>query len=389
VHDKTRSDTPDTPELRRDLEPEELLAVILDYTGKIANERSLDRVLMLMADMGKQIVVSDRCTVWLLDEQRNELWSKVAHGVTELRIPLGAGLAGHSIATGEPIFIDDAYTNEPFRDALEQGALLTDQQTGYRTKALLVIPFRNNEGAVIGCYQAINKMTPSGTFSERDLRNLSLAASYSGKSIESALLVQEIEETQREIIFTMGEIGESRSKETANHVKRVAEYSYILALGLGLSQEEADLLKMASPMHDIGKVAIPDSILHKPGPLTDDEFELMKTHTEIGYNLLKNSKRRILKTAAIVAVQHHEKWNGKGYPHGLKGEEIHLYGRITAIADVFDALGSDRVYKKAWELERILELFRQERGQHFDPDVVDAFFANLPAILNVREQYAE
>ena len=386
MHDKFRSET---PELRKDLEPEELLAIILGYTGKIANERSLDQVLMLMADMGKQIVVSDRCTVWLLDEQRNELWSKVAHGVNELRIPLGAGLAGHSIRTGEPIFIDDAYTNEPYRDALEHGALLTDKQTGYRTKALLVIPFRNNEGQVIGCYQAVNKMTESGTFSERDLRNLSLAASYSGKSIESALLVQEIEETQREIIFTMGEIGESRSKETGNHVKRVAEYSYILALGLGLSQTEADLLKMASPMHDIGKVAIPDSILQKPGKLTEEEFELMKTHTEIGYNLLKNSKRRILKTAAIVAEQHHEKWNGKGYPHGLKGEEIHLYGRITAIADVFDALGSDRVYKRAWELERILDLFGEERGQHFDPRIVDVFFDNLPAILDVRERYAE
>lgn len=377
------------PRLKKDLEPEELLGVILEYAAKIANERSLDNVLMLMADMGKQIVVSDRCTVWLLDDQRGELWSKVAHGVKELRIPLGAGLAGHSVSTGEPIFIDDAYTNLQFRDVLASGALRTDKQTGYRTKALLVIPFRNNEGEVIGCYQAINKMTESEVFSERDLNNLSLAASYSGKSIESAMLAQEIEETQREIIFTMGEIGESRSKETGNHVKRVAEYSYILASGLGISQQEAEILKMASPMHDIGKVAIPDSVLKKPGKLTDEEFDIMKTHTEIGYSLLKNSKRRILKTAAIVAEQHHEKWNGKGYPRGLKGEEIHIYGRITAIADVFDALASDRVYKKAWELDRILNLFKEERGQHFDPQVVDAFFEHLSAILKVRDEYAD
>ncbi|WP_202916208.1 HD domain-containing phosphohydrolase [Paenibacillus mesophilus] len=377
------------PRLKKDLEPEELLGVILEYAAKIANERNLDNVLMLMADMGKQIVISDRCTVWLLDDQRGELWSKVAHGVKELRIPLGAGLAGHSVRTGEPIFIDDAYTNEEFHDVLVSGALRTDQQTGYRTKALLVIPFRNNEGEVIGCYQAVNKMTDSEVFSERDLRNLSLAASYSGKSIESAMLAQEIEETQREIIFTMGEIGESRSKETGNHVKRVAEYSYILALGMGIPQAEAEILKMASPMHDIGKVAIPDSVLKKPGKLTDEEFDIMKTHTEIGYSLLKNSKRRILKTAAVVAEQHHEKWNGKGYPRGLKGEEIHVYGRITAIADVFDALASDRVYKKAWELDRILNLFKEERGQHFDPDVVDSFFEHLPAILKVRDEYAD
>ncbi|WP_211326481.1 HD domain-containing phosphohydrolase [Paenibacillus flagellatus] len=377
------------PRLKKDLEPEELLGVILEYAAKIANERSLDNVLMLMADMGKQIVVSDRCTVWLLDNQKGELWSKVAHGVSELRVPLGAGLAGHSVATGEPIFIDDAYTNEEYRDVLLNGALRTDQQTGYRTKALMVIPFRNNEGEVIGCYQAVNKMTASEKFSERDLRNLSLAASYSGKSIESAMLAQEIEETQREIIFTMGEIGESRSKETGNHVKRVAEYSYVLALGLGIPQQEAEILKMASPMHDIGKVAIPDAVLKKPGKLTDEEYDIMKTHTEIGYNLLKNSKRRILKTAAIVAEQHHEKWNGKGYPRGLRGEEIHIYGRITAIADVFDALGSDRVYKKAWELDRILNLFKEERGQHFDPRVVDVFFEQLPTILNIRDRYAD
>ncbi|MEF3302742.1 HD domain-containing phosphohydrolase [Paenibacillus sp. GYB003] len=377
------------PRLKHDLEPEELLGVILDYAAKIANERHLDNVLMLMADMGKQIVVSDRCTVWLLDEQKGELWSKVAHGVKELRIPLGAGLVGRSVMSGEPIFIDDAYTNVEYRDALASGALLTDRQTGYRTKALMVIPFRNNEGDVIGCYQAVNKLTESAVFSERDLRNLSLAASYSGKSIESAMLTQEIEETQREIIFTMGEIGESRSKETGNHVKRVAEYSYIVALGLGIPQAEADILKMASPMHDIGKVAIPDSVLRKPGKLTDEEFDLMKTHTLIGYNLLKNSKRRILKAAAVVAEQHHEKWNGTGYPHGRRGTDIHIYGRITAIADVFDALASDRVYKKAWELDRILNLFKEERGEHFDPDVVDVFFERLPAILKARDEYAD
>ncbi|MDF2722179.1 MAG: hypothetical protein K0Q59_1854, partial [Paenibacillus sp.] len=117
--------------------------------------------------------------------------------------------------------------------------------------------------------------------------------------------------------------------------------------------------------------------------------DVMKQHTDIGYNLLKNSKRRILKTAAIVAEQHHEKWNGRGYPRGLKGEEIHIYGRITAIADVFDALASDRVYKKAWELDRILNLFKEERGQHFDPHVVDAFFDHLPAILKIRDDYAD
>ncbi|WP_438447872.1 HD domain-containing phosphohydrolase [Gorillibacterium sp. sgz5001074] len=375
--------------VKHDLQPEEMLRVIFDYTAKIANERHLDRVLMLMANMGREMIVSDRCSVWLVDRHRNELYTTVAHGVSGIRIPLTAGLVGHAIGTGEPIFIDDAYTNEPYKMVLATGALATDKTTGYRTKALMVVPFRNNDGEIIGAYQAVNKLTESEVFSAKDLEYLTLAASYAGKSLESVQLHTEIEETQKEIIFTMGEIGESRSKETGNHVKRVAEYSYVLAIGLGMPREEAELLKMASPMHDIGKVAIPDSVLKKPGKLTDEEFDIMKSHTDIGYSLLRNSSRRILKTAAIVAYEHHEKWNGKGYPRGLRGEEIHLYGRITAIADVFDALASDRVYKKAWELDRILNLFHEERGSHFDPAVVDAFFANLPRILEIREEYRD
>lgn len=375
--------------LKDELNPEQLLRLIFSYIEKITNARDLDKILMLMADMGKEMVRSDRCAVWLIDEQNNELWTRVAHGVSELRIPREAGLVGLSISKGEPIFIDDAYNNEEYKDVLKQGALVTDQQTGYRTKSLIVIPFRDSEGTIIGAFQAINKLTPSQTFTALDIEYLTLAASYSGKSIESALLTQEIEATQREIIFAMGEIGESRSKETGNHVKRVAEYSYIIARGLGISEEEAEILKIASPMHDIGKVAIPDAVLNKPGKLSDEEFAVMQSHASIGYGLLKNSKRVILKTAAIVAEQHHEKWDGTGYPNGLKGEDIHIYGRITAIADVFDALGSDRVYKKAWELDRILQLFEAEKGRHFDPQVVDAFMTQLPQILEVRDRYAD
>lgn len=378
-----------TPKIKKNLEPEEMLLVIFDYAAKIANERRLDHLIMLMADMGREMVVSDRCTVWLIDKQNNELYSTVAHGVPQLRLPRDAGLVGHSITTGQPIFIEDAYVNTEFKSVLESGAIAMDLKTGYRTKALMVIPFRNNEGEIMGAYQAVNKLTVEEQFSKKDLEHLTLASSYAGKSLESALLSNEIEETQKEIIFTMGEIGESRSKETGNHVKRVAEYSYILAKQLGMSHEEAELLKIASPMHDIGKVAIPDSVLKKPGKLTDEEFDIMKAHTNIGYGLLKNSSRRILKTAAIVAHQHHEKWNGRGYPRGIQGEEIHIYGRITAIADVFDALGSERVYKQAWELDRILNLFKEERGQHFDPLVVDAFMAQPPEILKVRELYSD
>jgi len=200
---------------------------------------------------------------------------------------------------------------------------------------------------------------------------------------------QEIINTQKEIVYTMGEIGEKRSNETGNHVRRVAEYSELLALKFGLDKEDAKLLKMASPMHDIGKVAIPDAILNKPGRLDKDEFEIMKTHAQLGHAMLNHSERPILKAAAIVANEHHEKYNGQGYPHGLKGKDIHLFGRITAIADVFDALGSDRVYKKAWKDEQIFELLKKERGQHFDPQLVDLFFDNIDDFLTIRNKYQD
>jgi response regulator RpfG family c-di-GMP phosphodiesterase len=203
---------------------------------------------------------------------------------------------------------------------------------------------------------------------------------------EITTLNREIEETQREVVFTMGSIGESRSKETGNHVKRVAEYSKVLALYYGLSEEEAEMLKQASPMHDIGKVAIPDAVLNKPGRFDEEERRIMDTHAALGYEMLKHSNRTLLQMAATVAYEHHEKWDGSGYPRGLRGEEIHIYGRITALADVFDALGSDRVYKQAWDDERIFTLFKEERALHFDPRLIDIFFDHLEEFLAIREK---
>jgi putative two-component system response regulator len=209
------------------------------------------------------------------------------------------------------------------------------------------------------------------------------------KLLEVEVLKREIEDTQKEVIFRMGAIGESRSRETGNHVKRVAEYSKLFALYYGLSKDEAETLKQASPMHDIGKVAIPDAILNKPGRFNEEERRVMDTHAQLGYDMLKGSNRKLLNMAATIAYEHHEKWNGKGYPRGLKGEEISIFGRITAIADVFDALGSDRVYKKAWSDERIFKLLKEERGEHFDPKLVDIFFNNLSQFLEIRTTFAD
>jgi len=208
-------------------------------------------------------------------------------------------------------------------------------------------------------------------------------------AFDNIYLNREIIETQKEMIITLGEVVETRSKETAFHVQRVADASYLLAVYSGIDVESAEMLRLASPMHDVGKIGIPDSILNKQGRLTEEEFEIIKSHTVIGYDILKNSKREIMRMASIAALQHHEKWDGKGYPRMLAGEEIHIYGRITAVADVFDALTHKRIYKDAWNIDDVVELFHKEKGKHFDPNLVDILFEHLDEFLSINEKYPD
>ena len=224
---------------------------------------------------------------------------------------------------------------------------------------------------------------------ELDKKLLELFSNNISVAFDNLELDKEIFETQSEIIETLGEVVESRSKEAANHVRRVAHLSRALALWIGLSEEQAQELYMASPMHDVGKVAIPDSVLLKPGTLTEEEFEVMKTHVNIGHDIFARSKRPTLKAAAIVAGQHHEKFNGLGYPNGLKGDEIHIYGRIVALVDVFDALSHSRCYKEAWPSKDVLQLLEEEKGQHFDPDLVETFVKNMNEVRKIMEAYPD
>ncbi len=206
---------------------------------------------------------------------------------------------------------------------------------------------------------------------------------------ENIRLHEVIDRSQKELIYRLGEVVESRSNETGFHVKRVAYYSALMAELIGLPEEEIQLIISASPLHDVGKIAIPDAVLNKPGKLNDDEWEIMKTHALKGYNILKDSNLVLLDVSATIALTHHEKWDGSGYPQGLAREQIHIYGRITAIADVFDALGSIRCYKKPWPTDEIMALFKRERGKHFDPRLVDLFFANIERFYKIRDSFID
>jgi len=224
---------------------------------------------------------------------------------------------------------------------------------------------------------------------EMDRNLISIFSANVAVAFDNIALNQEMIDTQKEVIFTLGEVIESRSRETGNHVRRVAEMSYVLGLKAGLSEKEAELLRLASPMHDVGKVGIPDAILLKKGALTPEEYEIIKQHTEIGHHILKNSHRELLQASVIAARQHHEHWDGNGYPQGLKGEQIHLFGRITSVVDVFDALLHKRVYKSAWQLDEILAYFRRKRGTQFDPRIVDLFLENIDEFISIKSAYPD
>jgi len=198
---------------------------------------------------------------------------------------------------------------------------------------------------------------------------------------------KEIEEMQKEIILVMSSVGESHSTEVAQHVKRVGDYSKLLANYYGLAKSEIDMIEQASPMHDIGKIAIPDAVLKKPDKLNKEELSIMQTHTIEGFNIFSVSERPLLKMAATIALEHHEKWDGSGYPNALKGNDISIYGRITALADVFDALSFERCYKDAWDNNDVFSYIKAEKGKHFDPELVDLFFKHVDEFLKIKDKY--
>jgi response regulator RpfG family c-di-GMP phosphodiesterase len=220
--------------------------------------------------------------------------------------------------------------------------------------------------------------------SELDTQLLEIFCSGVAIAFDNILLNQEITDTQAELILRLGDVVESRSYEAGNHVRRMAEVCQVLAKASGMPDDEVATLKHAAPMHDIGKIATPDAVLLKPGKLDPDEWEIMKQHPAVGLSILDGSQRPILKAAAVIAHQHHEKYDGSGYPQGLKGEDIHLYARIVAVADVFDALMHKRCYKEAWPVDRVTDYLREVAGKHLDPRYVELLIANIDEALAIN-----
>lgn len=248
----------------------------------------------------------------------------------------------------------------------------------------------------LGANDFLNKPVNAVIFQARILNLLTNHQNRILLEDRAKLLQQEVEKAtkslvdrEHETLQILGKTAEYKDPETASHVARVAKYSKLLAREYGLSQKEQDIIFYAAPFHDLGKVGIEDKILLKPGKLDEDEFKIMKTHAQIGYEILKDSKSEYLQAGAVIALTHHEKWNGSGYPNALTSENIHVFGRIVSIADVFDALTSFRPYKKAWSFEEALKYLDDKSGKDFDPKMVEIFKNKIDEVKEIYNSYLE
>lgn len=360
------------------LTAEEKLRLLVEFGTRISSELHLDKLLDIIAQQITQMLDVGRCAIYLKDEDTQELWSKIAQGKglehTEIRIPMSSdGFISLAARTGQTINLPNAYEDPRF-------SIDVDIVTAFRTHATIAVPLKNNTGEVLGVFQVSNKS--DGTpFDKTDEGLLRLLATLASGSIEIAKLYQEVRVAQLETIYRLAVTAEYRDQQdTRQHLKNISIISYLLALALGMSKSEAELIKNASPLHDIGKVALADSILLKPGKLTPEEFETMKSHTVYGGRILEGAHSKVLQMAHKMSLYHHEKWDGSGYPKGLHGEEIPLEARIVTVADVFDALCVFRVYKKAWRTEEALSYILDEAGKSFDPRIVEAFRKIYPSV---------
>jgi HD-GYP domain-containing protein (c-di-GMP phosphodiesterase class II) len=363
---------------RQELEKRQSL--LARFGRMVAAETHLDSLLTIIAEEVRNILGADRCSVFLVDAYKGELWTKIALGMEEkiLRIPLGQGIAGFVAKTGSAVNIRDAYKDTRFAQDL-------DRITGYQTRTVLAVPLRGRDGKALGVFEVLNKS--KGSFNEEDEGLLRILATMAATFIENATLYEDLRRSHLETIYRMALVAEYRDQEdTGRHLRRMSRFSGILALGVGLGFAEAEDIRYAAPLHDIGKVAIPDAILRKPAKLTPDEYEEMKKHTVYGAKMLANAESRLLRLAAKIAVGHHECWDGSGYPHGLKGEKIPLEARIVTVADVFDALSSKRVYKGEWTVEDALKYIEERSGKLFDPKVVEALRERFQEVLQARDE---
>ncbi|MBI4575878.1 MAG: HD domain-containing protein [Planctomycetes bacterium] len=323
-----------------------------------------------------------------LARRNNPPWDR--GGLTGFKMPITQkSVAGYCAITGEILSIPDVYHLPPESTFTINRSF--DEKNHYKTRSMMLVPLKNPAGKVIGVLQLINAMDGGGavTAFPRDLNELIFGmASQSAVAIQNTLLTTQLKAAYLDTIHRLAVAAEFRDNDTAAHIMRMSNYSALIAKRLRMTEEEIEVVRYASPMHDVGKIGISDLILLKPGKLTDEEFEEMKKHPIIGAKILEGAHSEPLITSEVIALTHHEKFDGTGYPRGLKGEQIPMVGRIVALADVYDALTSQRCYKPAFPNEKALAIIREGSGKHFDPQCVDAFLDIVDQVLEVKATYS-
>ncbi|MGY4609413.1 HD domain-containing phosphohydrolase [Thermostichus sp. MS-CIW-38] len=369
----------------------------------LSSETDLQRLLELIVAQARELTHCDGASLFVREGEELRFFVVNRHEeLRDLRLPLSpSSIVGYVVLTGESLNLPDVYhlpADRPYAFNPQ-----VDRQTGYRTRSLLTVPMRDPSGKILGALQLLNRLKPdhptplapdqvaewSQPFSELEVSVAKALASQAAVAYQNVQLREELKSAHFETIFCLSVAAEYRDQDTSFHLKRMSNYSRIIAKHLGLSSHEQELIFYASPMHDVGKIGIPDAILQKPGRLTPEERQIMNRHPEIGYEILSKSDSELMKKSAIIALTHHEKFDGSGYPRGLKGEGIPLEGRIVALADVFDALASRRPYKEAWALNEVFQFVEDNSGSHFDPQVVAAFNRGRSEILEIYHRYPE
>ncbi|MFP4459045.1 MAG: HD domain-containing phosphohydrolase [Candidatus Zixiibacteriota bacterium] len=357
------------------MEAKEKLEKILNITSQLITIREPDIIMSKISLLSKEIFDADLCHLFLYDKINNNLWTIGKDNNNDIIIPCEDNIESEVLHNKSPIFIPRTNTRHPIVDSITEQNLTS----------LMSMPLIDSYKDVIGVLH-IGKTNGKLPFDRDDLDLLGHLAIFVSKAFENIDLHLKLRQSQRDIVYRLSYAMSFKDPETEDHIVRVGMYCSIIAREMGFDSEVIETIMLAAPMHDIGKVGIPDRILLKPAKLNTGEWELMKLHSLFGFNILKESDSNLLKMAAIIALEHHEKWDGSGYPEGKKAEEISIYGRIAAIADVFDALTSDRPYKNAWPIDNTIDFIKEKEGIFFDPKVYEIFMANIEEIIQIRRE---
>jgi len=371
----------------------EVLGELIDAVIDFEMERDLETLLEKLLLHARLIVDAEAGSLYLIEDGETlncVCQNDVIDGSTfrgeecKNSIALNHGsIASYSALNGEVVLVPDVCSIDPKLSYRFKPSL--DQRSDFVTKSILAVPLRHPTEGVIGALELFNP--DDGVFENWNVGILKHFAVLASVTLMNLKLHDTLEKSYLDTVFRLGLAAEFKDDDTYNHIQRTRFTSRIIARELGYSEQQQEILFHAAAMHDIGKIGVPDIILKKPGKLTDAERTVMRRHSEMGAKVFDGAESEILNASEEIAYCHHEKWNGTGYPNALKGEKIPPFARIVALADVFDALVQERCYKPAWKVSKALDLIQSERGEHFDPAVVDAFFARKDEIFKIQEKY--